>query len=216
MNPGAFRGGDTAGPESIARDQPRWPWSNGLPTLQGTFVDLRPLRRSDAPALSILMADKDVTQFLAEPPASVAAFERFIERYERDASEGAAFVMAIAPHGLEIPVGIVQVRQLDARFETAEWGFVLASAFWGTGVFSDAARLLLRFAFEDAGIHRLEARCVLRNGRGNGALQKLGAVKEGVLRQSCTLDGARHDQALWALVASDRPVAQISADLRVH
>jgi RimJ/RimL family protein N-acetyltransferase len=43
-------------------------------------------------------------------------------------------------------------------FSTAEWGFAVGSAFWGTGVFRESAELLLAFAFETIGVHRLEAR----------------------------------------------------------
>jgi RimJ/RimL family protein N-acetyltransferase len=192
-------------------------WTDGLPTLSGAHVDLRPLRRTDAPALAAVLAGADVARFLSEPPASASAFERFIERFDAEARSGAALVMAVVPRGLEIPVGVVQVRRLDPAFQTAEWGFVIGSAFWGTGIFPEAATLLLDFVFGTVGVHRLEARCVVRNGRGNGVLAKLGAVQEGVLRQSMELRGERHDQALWALLASEwRTRRQRGLELRVH
>lgn len=192
-------------------------WMGHLPTLAGAAVELRPLRPTDAPALAAVLTGDDVTRFLSEPPSSVAAFERFIERFDAEARAGAALVMAVVPRGLEIPVGVVQVRRLDPAFQTAEWGFVIGSAFWGTGVFPEAASLLLDFVFDTVGVHRLEARCVVRNGRGNGVLAKLGAVQEGVLRQSTRLRGQVHDQALWALLASEwRARRQRAAGLRVH
>ncbi|MGE0393255.1 MAG: GNAT family N-acetyltransferase [Vicinamibacterales bacterium] len=195
----------------------RRPWTDGLPTLAGTLVDLRPLRRTDAPALAAVLTGADVTRFLSEPPSSAAAFERFIERFDAEARAGAALVMAVVPRGLDIPVGVVQVRRLDPAFQTAEWGFVVGSAFWGTGLFPEAASLLLDFVFDTVGVHRLEARCAVRNGRGNGVLAKLGAVQEGVLRQSTRLRGEVHDQALWALLAGEwRARRQRAAELRVH
>ena len=207
----------SAGGESLACAQPRWTWADDLPTLHGTFVDLRPFQRSDAHALSAVLAGEDVTRFITEPPTSVEAFERFIDRHESDARSGTAFVMAVVPHGLEIPVGLLQVRRLDPQFETAEWGFVVGAAFWGTGIFPDAAQLLLQFAFNTVGIQRLEARCVVRNGRGHGVLRKLGAVQEGVLRQAMRLRGDLHDQALWAILANEwRALRRPAADLRVH
>ena len=47
-----------------------------------------------------------------------------------------------------------------------------------------APRLVLTFAFDVVGVHRLEARAAVQNGRGNGALRKIGAVQEGILRKS--------------------------------
>jgi len=196
---------------------PRGSWKEGLPTLRGETVDLRPLRRSDAPALATVLTGDDVTRFLSEPPSSSAAFERFIDRCDAEAHAGAALVMAVVPCGLDIPVGVVQVRRLEPTFQTAEWGFVIGSAFWGTGLFAEAAGLLLDFVFEEVGVHRLEARCVVRNGRGNGVLAKLGAVQEGVLRQSTRLRAELHDQALWALLATEwRARREARGGLRVH
>jgi RimJ/RimL family protein N-acetyltransferase len=52
-------------------------------------------------------------------------------------------------------------------------------------------------------VHRLEARAAASNGRGNGALAKLGAIREGLLRRSLLKDGRYHDQVLWAIVRED-------------
>src|SRR5581483_9100370 len=95
------------------------------------------------------------------------------------------------------------LRQLDPAFELAEWGFAIGSEFWGSGLFQESASLMVEFAFETVGVHRLEARAAVRNGRGNGALRKIGAVQEGVLRKSFYRNGEYYDQALWAILADD-------------
>ena len=82
-------------------------------------------------------------------------------------------------------------------------GFRARVAVLGTGIFQEGAELVLRFAFETLGVHRLEARAALRNGRGNGALRKIGAVQEGVLRKSFLRNGEYLDQALYAIVEED-------------
>jgi ribosomal-protein-alanine N-acetyltransferase len=109
----------------------------------------------------------------------------------------------VVPDGLDSAVGLFQVRALEPAFTTAEWGFALGAPFWGTGVFMDGARLTVEFALETVGVHRLEARAALANGRGNGALAKIGAVKEAVLRQSFLRNGQYVDQALWSIVRED-------------
>jgi ribosomal-protein-serine acetyltransferase len=50
---------------------------------------------------------------------------------------------------------------------------------------------------------RLEARAAVANGRGNGALRKLGAVQEGLLRRSFLKNGQFLDQVLWSILAED-------------
>jgi RimJ/RimL family protein N-acetyltransferase len=100
-------------------------------------------------------------------------------------------------------IGLFQVRQLEPGFATAEWGFALGSSYWGTGMFIDGAKLAVDFAVDTLGVRRLEARAAVANGRGNGALRKLGAVQEGVLRRSFLKDGQHLDQMLWTILAED-------------
>jgi hypothetical protein len=73
----------------------------------------------------------------------------------------------------------------------------------GDRVFLEGAQLTLRFAFEEVGIWRLEARALAANGRGNGALVKVGAVQEGWLPRSFLKDGRLHDQTAWTLLEPD-------------
>jgi ribosomal-protein-serine acetyltransferase len=70
-------------------------------------------------------------------------------------------------------------------------------------VFQDGAELMINFAFETVGVHRLEARAAVKNGRGNGALRKVGAVQEGLLRKSFQKNGEYLDQALWTILNED-------------
>ena len=70
-------------------------------------------------------------------------------------------------------------------------------------MFQDSAELVLAFVFEALGVHRVEARAAVLNGRGIGALRKIGAIKEGVLRQSLERNGEFLDQALYAVLNSD-------------
>lgn len=178
-------------------------WRDGLPVLTGQMVTLRELEPEDAPALLALLTTAEVARFISPPPTTVEGFQRFIAWTTRERERGAYVCFAVVPHGMSTAVGLFQVRQLEARFATAEWGFALGSAFWGTGVFTDGARLTVDFAFDVIGTSRLEARAALANGRGNGALRKIGAVQEAILRKSFLCDGKYLDQALWSIVQGE-------------
>ena len=124
---------------------------------------------------------------------------------------------AVVPQGFDTAVGIFQVRSLEPGFASAEWGFALGREFWGTGLFADGARLVLDFAIDVIGAHRLEARAAVANGRGNGALRKIGAVQEGVLRRSFLRDGQYHDQVLWSILSEDWRLQRLAqGPARVH
>ena len=178
-------------------------WRQSLPVLTGSLVTLRELRLTDAPSLLSMLSTEEVARFISPPPTTVEGFERFIMWANRERAAGNYACFAIVPHGMDTAIGIFQVRQLEPGWGTAEWGFAIGSPFWGTGVFSDGARLVLDFAFETIGAHRLEARAAVQNARGNAALRKLGAVQEGVLRRSFLRNGQYLDQALWAILDED-------------
>jgi RimJ/RimL family protein N-acetyltransferase len=178
-------------------------WRQALPVLAGRGVTLRELRISDARSLLSMLASEEVARFISPPPTTVEGFERFIAWTHRERAAGSYICFAVVPDGLDTAIGLFQLRELEPGFGTAEWGFAIGSAFWGSGVFVESARLVLEFAFEIVSVHRLEARAAVANGRGNGALCKLGAVKEGVLRKSFLRRGEYHDQALWSIVRSD-------------
>jgi [ribosomal protein S5]-alanine N-acetyltransferase len=183
-------------------------WKTGLPVLTGSRIMLRELRVSDAPSLFAMLTTEEVSRFISPPPTTIEGFERFITWANREREAGNYVCFAIIPHGMDTAVGLFQVRQLEPGWGTAEWGFAMGSAFWGTGIFAEGARMVLEFAFETIGVHRLEARAAVQNGRGNGALRKLGAVCEGVLRRSFLRNGQYLDQALWAILAEDYRVSK--------
>lgn len=178
-------------------------WKQGLPVLASSNVTLRELRLSDAPSLLAMLTTEEVARFISPPPTTVEGFEKFIAwtHMERQAGRYACF--AVVPRGMDTAIGIFQVRQLEHGFATAEWGFAIGSAFWGTGLFTTGAQLVLDFAFGVIGVHRLEARAAVRNGRGNGALRKVGAACEGILRKSFLRNGEYLDQNLWSMLAED-------------
>jgi RimJ/RimL family protein N-acetyltransferase len=178
-------------------------WRQTLPVLTGSIATLRELRLSDAPALLAMLSTEEVARFISPPPTTVEGFERFIAWTHRERAAGNYVCFAVVPHNMDTAIGIFQVRQLEPGFGTAEWGFAIGSSFWGTGIFLDAAALVVDFAFDVVGTRRLEARAATANGRGNGALRKMGAVQEGVLRKSFLRDGEYLDQILWTILDDD-------------
>ena len=178
-------------------------WREGLPVLSGKQVTLRELRVSDAPSLFAMLTTEEVSRFISPPPTTVEGFERFIAWTLRQRSAGSYACFAVTLSGSDTAIGIFQLRELDPGFGTAEWGFAIGSPFWGTGAFKEGAELMVQFAFETVGVHRLEARAAVRNGRGNGALRKMGAVQEGVLRKAFLKNGEYLDQVLWTILDED-------------
>jgi ribosomal-protein-alanine N-acetyltransferase len=191
-------------------------WRCGLPVLRGRKVSLREMRPSDAPSLFAMLATEEVARFISPPPSTVDGFERFIAWTLCRRLAGAYACFAATLEGTDAAIGVFQLRELEPGFGTAEWGFAIGSPYWGTGTFQEGAELMADFAFDVVGVHRLEARAAVRNGRGNGALRKFGAVQEGVLRKSFLKNGEYIDQVLWTILKEEWRQAKVVWSERLH
>jgi len=191
-------------------------WRERLPVLSASGVTLRELRLSDAHSLHQLLTTEEVSRFISPPPSTVEGFERFIAWTHSERAAGRYVCFAVVPSGSDDAVGLFQIRQLGQTFEVAEWGFALGRPMWGTGMFPSAAAAFVEFAIDTLEVRRLEARCSVLNGRGNGALQKIGASREAVLRKSFLKDGQYYDQVLWSIMADEWRFIRGSIAVRVH
>ena len=179
-------------------------------------VLLRELRLSDALSLCRSLSTEDVARFIARPPDTIEGFERFVRWTHEQRNAGRAFCFGVVPHECDEVVGLFQVWQREPEFVTAEWGFALSSSFWGSGVFVDSARLVLDFTFNIIGARRVEGRAALANGRGNGALLKLGAVRDALLRKCFQVGGEYHDHLMWSILDDDWRVRRDCIEADVH
>jgi len=188
-------------------------WRTALPVLSAGEVVLREVRESDAPALVRHLTTPEITRFISPPPSTVDGFEEFIAASQRSRAGGEGACFAVTLRDLDTAIGLFQIRltssaeyeanQFSGVRDSAEWGFAVATPYWGTGIFVRGAGLVLDFVFEQMRVHRLEARCAVKNGRGGRALVKVGAVPEGILRKAFTCGDEHLDQVLYAIVDQD-------------
>jgi len=191
-------------------------WRQQLPSLTAKLVTLREPTASDLRPLMDLLLLADASRFAIDEPVSEFAVQQMLDRVAHDRQLGLAFTYVVTITSTRAIVGLVQARQIDLSWESAEWECTLAPSWRGTGVFMEAARLVGSFAFGTIGVHRLEARVLLQNGRANGALRKLGAVQEGILRESIRHGNDYLDQVLWSVLKEDWGEHWVSTAPRVH
>jgi RimJ/RimL family protein N-acetyltransferase len=191
-------------------------WRVDLPKLAARLVTLREPMSHDLGPLVDLLCSTDATRFGLEDVVDGLAVQQLIESAARDRAAGLAFTYAVTTGAGRPLVGLVQVRQLDPAFETAEWEGTLAPSVRGSGVFMETARLVGSFVFGTIGARRIETRVPLQNGRGNGALRKIGAVQEGILRRSIRRGDTYVDQVLWSILKEDWSDQWISTTPRIH
>jgi RimJ/RimL family protein N-acetyltransferase len=171
--------------------------------LKGCGVLLKEVEIVESVALFRLLSRDEIAEVIAPPPASPADLASRIEAARLERLDGRGICFTLLRDKDTSPAGLVRVREMERGSGSAEWEFVLAPEHWGGGLFFAAAPLVIDFAFDVLGVSRLETRVSVHNGRGNGALRKIGAVQEGVLRQSLQQEKGWVDQALWTLLRAD-------------
>ena len=174
------------------------PWKDRLPLLRSNLTTLREVATGDVYTLFTLLSNPVVTAYMAPPPPTLGKFAGFVEWSHQQRSQGRGACFGIVPDGMTTAVGILQVR-IEPTSSDAEWGFVLSSHFWSTGVFSDAANVLAEFVFTTMHVERLEARIALRNRRAHAAVQKLGARFETTIEESSPQGIPRDPESVWTL-----------------
>jgi len=156
-------------------------------TLLGRYLELVPLARAHAGALAAAGWDPEVWSFLrigpGHPP-EVAEMEAFLDELlgYQAAGELLAFTMELLP--TRTPVGIIRFLDIDRPNRSVEVGTWLDSRYWRSPLNTEAKLLVLRYAFEEERVHRVQFKTDARNVRSQKAIERLGAVREGMLREA--------------------------------
>jgi RimJ/RimL family protein N-acetyltransferase len=145
-----------------------------LPVLARNGIRLREVDHSDAAALTALFHMPGVSAHMDPPPASTEEFEGWISLSQARRAEGRAACYTLLAGNNEVSGLFMALRFEDPR--RAEIGFAIAPHLWGTGVFLTTIHLYLDFLFNEWGVTTLVGKTLVRNGRGVGAMRKLGAT----------------------------------------
>src|SRR2546426_4876589 len=150
--------------------------------VRGRELYLRYALLEDAPALYALAADPEVTRYFSWGPYS---HQKEAEAYIRSLSAKRAqgemleFVIVHREHGV---IGVTGLSEFSLRDRRAVVGTWHGREWWGRGANRQSKALVLALAFRGLGLDRVSAWCGADNGRSQAALERLGFVREGVLR----------------------------------
>jgi len=172
--------------------------------LIGERVRLRSIEREDLPTFVRWFNDPEVRQYLMMyEPMSMAKEERWFEEMLERKND---FVFAIEAQIGEqwVPIGNVGLHRIDWKNRTAVFGIALGEkAYWGQGFGTDATRTMLRFAFEELNLHRVELEVFDFNSRAMRSYEKAGFRHEGTRRQALFRQGRYHDVHLMSILQSE-------------
>jgi RimJ/RimL family protein N-acetyltransferase len=100
-------------------------------------------------------------------------------------------------------VGYLSLDRFGERLDMAEVGWVLHPEAHVRGVATEAARELVRFGFDELGLHRVEARTDPRNDRSIAVCRRLGMQREGQLRHVVCVGEERRDELVFATLVEE-------------
>lgn len=183
------------------RNRRPFAWGERLPTLTGRDLSLRPLDDEDLPALQRIFGDAEVARYLSRPAfASPADAEAYLEDIRIGFRDKQLFQWGIVAEPEQQLSGTCTLFAFDREGFRCELGFALARQVWGRGIARCAVAAVLRFAFEELGVHRIEADTDPRNERSLRLLERLGFEREGLLRQRYCVGDELQDSVVLGLL----------------
>jgi len=182
------------------------------PILDGRFLRLVPLRLDHAASLAIAADDPDVWRYLPYGPArTTEAMRALIEELlaRRAAGSDLPFTVLARPDGR--PVGMTRFLEIDRPNRRVEIGGTWFDRDHRRTPFNTESKLLLlSHAFDVERANRVQFKTDLRNLPSQAAIERIGATREGVLRDHMVMpDGHVRSSVLYSLVASEWPAARV-------
>ncbi|GIV84096.1 MAG: N-acetyltransferase [Candidatus Roseilinea sp.] len=180
-------------------------------TLSGRWVRLEPLRVEHAEALWPQAAEPEIWRYMpygeVNSPAKLRALiEALLERQAR----GTDLCFAVFDRATDAAAGMTRYMTIDRPNRSLEIGGTwYGKAYRRTAMNTECKYLLLKHAFEVLGCIRVQLKTDLRNERSQRAIERLGAVREGVLRKHMIMpDGYPRSSVIYSVIDDDWPLVK--------
>jgi len=167
------------------------------PTLETSRLRIRPYRNADIAELLPLIGTREVaatTLRIAHPYTEQDAREFFQLAKEPD-----KLWLAITLRADARQIGGIGMR-IEPQHRHAELGYWLGAAYWGQGYATEAAREMLRYGFEELGLHRIFATHFKHNAASGRILKKIGMHCEGCQREHLLKWGEFVDSEMYGIL----------------
>lgn len=174
------------------------------PTLDTPRLILRPYIPTDAQAIVRISNNMNVVRWTSSHPFpyELKHAQDFLDKRASELAEGKAVAFAATIRESGELVGGVGIR-LELAQERGEIGYMIGEPHWGQGYATEATSRVLRYAFEDLNLSRVNASVHATNGGSIRVLEKLGMVKEGVQRQHAVRFGVKNDLVLYGMLRDE-------------
>ena len=170
-------------------------------------VLLRPFRDDDVSRLyeAVRESIAEVSPWLSwcHREYSIEESREFISSRARTAASEEWYSFGVFEEDTERFLGGVGLNFINQVHRIGNLGYWVRTSAAGRGIATKAARLMARFAFEQLALHRVEILAAVPNLASQRVAQKVGAVREGVLRNRLFIGGESQDAVLFSLIPED-------------
>ena len=183
-------------------------------TLEGKIVRLEPLTLDHAAGMLAAGSAESIWQFLAVPaPADLDQARKWIQGRLADQEAERRIPYAVICLADGKFAGSTGYAAINRPYRTMEIGSWYGVNYQRTGVNTECKYLLLKHAFEDLGTLRVGLNVDTKNMRSRQAVERIGAVQEGVVRkQRIRRDGTRRDTVIYGFIDDDWPQAKLKLE----
>jgi RimJ/RimL family protein N-acetyltransferase len=186
-------------------------------TLTGPRVQLQPLTLDHVDALCAVGLDEEIWRYTTMRVRSRDDMRQYIETALQWQREGTAVPFATVDRASDRVVGTTRFANIAKEHRRAEIGWTwIACDFQRTYVNTEAKYLMLRHAFEEWGLCRVELKTSSLNARSRAAILRLGAVEEGTLRKHMiNEDGSARHSVYFSVIDTEWPALKARLELKL-
>ncbi|MGI0131850.1 MAG: GNAT family N-acetyltransferase [Thermoplasmata archaeon] len=182
--------------------------------LTGRFVELLPLSVEHVPGLARAANDPGIwTYWRSAPLLGEERIRAYVTDLLARQVEGTVLAFTLLARGEGAPAGVTRFFDIQRPNGSVEIGTWLERRWWKTPFNTESKRLMLAHAFETEGCHRVQLQTDVRNLPSLRAVERLGAVREGTLREcAVNFDGHRRSSAIFSILAPEWPAVRTRLD----
>jgi ribosomal-protein-alanine N-acetyltransferase len=173
--------------------------------LIGDRIYLREFMSSDWLDVHAYASQEIVCRFQPWGPNTEDQSEAFVNQIIVDTSEinRTRFVFAIVEKSTEKMIGAGEFNIRCFTNKNGEIGYIVHPDYWGKGIATDVAKLLVNFGFKEFQLHRIYATCDPRNIGSSKVLAKIGMTQEGRLRDALLVKDGWRDSLVFGILEDD-------------
>jgi N-acetyltransferase len=179
------------------------PWRD-QPVLEGAHVILRPMVRADGPAIVEAARDGKLWELFYTSVPSADSLEAYLDSAERETGYGRAMPFVVIEKASGKLVGATRYMRMKPDAKRLEIGTTFyAQSAQRSPINSETKLLLLTYAFEEMGCHCVQFRTDYFNQPSQRAIERLGAKRDGLLRNHSMMDGRVRDTVVYSIIANE-------------